>query len=535
MKPFLLRLLVLLFSIGSMTSAKAQFLTCDYGVSIDATCSTDPAGTSFYVVTPYFYALDSTITVSLDTSDYVLNWVIDGTSYTDDMPSVYTTTSGTTVPYILTATYYTLGATCSQTFTGSIYLPVCSTCVCPTLWDPVCAGGITFSNSCEAECAGYMTYLPGICDTTTTSTCSVSYSTTTTAAMEVIFTPIVSSADSIYTLIWTVNGTAVTSIPSGELILPAFDSSTTVCLEISTASGCLDMYCQSGGGCICPTVWDPVCAGGITFSNSCEAECAGYFTYTMGICDSTFIGCSVTIAAIATVDTSGVTSYSYIADPIVPGAVYSWTLDSMVVSTGTSYATSSPVVGVLCIEVTDTTGCTAYDCYYYDTTSVVIGIGVLDSIPGVGYIIIIGTDTLCVSNSLVVETAVMSPTDPVIVGDSVIITYDTLSTGGGMCDVTIALNTIAPRLGSGIQDEMLSNFGIYPQPASNMVNIVFEANTALHTTSYQIYDLQGKMLDTKNISIQLGTNQLQVNTEQFPNGLYIFRINNEAVKLNIVH
>lgn len=535
MKPFLLRLFLFVLSFCTFRSVQAQFIACDYGVSVSAACNTNPAGVTTYIVTPYFYSLDSSTIVSFDTSDYVLNWVIDGVSYADDAPELLTSVSGSTVPFTIVGTFYTGGAACSETFTGSVYLPNCSPCVCPTLWAPVCAGGITFTNSCEAECAGFMTYTLGECDTTPTLSCSAYFTTATTVAMEVIFTPMISSSDSTFTLTWTVNGTVMSSTVSGELILPAFDSTTTVCLSIATASGCTDTYCQAGGGCICPAVWDPVCAGGITFANSCEAECAGYFTYTMGICDSTG-ACMTTIQALTSVDSSGTVSYSYSAVTSSGFATsYTWTLDSTIVSTSSTYSTTSPIVGMLCVEILDSTGCVSSDCYYGDTTGVVVGVGILDSLPGGGYIIIIGTDTLCVSNTLVVETAVMSPTTPVIVGDSVIITYDTLSTGGGICDVTIALNTIAPRLGSDISDDLISNFGVYPQPASDYVNFVFEANSSLNATSYQIFDLQGKMLYTRNIEIQKGMNKFQVNTEQIPNGLYILQIQNQAIKLNIVH
>lgn len=37
-------------------------------------------------------------------------------------------------------------------------------CSCPGIYEPVCAGGVTFGNGCEAECAGNTEYRPGACD-----------------------------------------------------------------------------------------------------------------------------------------------------------------------------------------------------------------------------------------------------------------------------------------------------------------------------------------------------------------------------------
>jgi len=39
-----------------------------------------------------------------------------------------------------------------------------------------------------------------------------------------------------------------------------------------------------GEPCVCPENYEPVCANDVTYSNSCEAECAGFTTYTQGVC-----------------------------------------------------------------------------------------------------------------------------------------------------------------------------------------------------------------------------------------------------------
>lgn len=36
--------------------------------------------------------------------------------------------------------------------------------------------------------------------------------------------------------------------------------------------------------CYCMKIYQPVCAGGLPFGNSCEAECHGHKTWTEGDC-----------------------------------------------------------------------------------------------------------------------------------------------------------------------------------------------------------------------------------------------------------
>jgi len=85
-------------------------------------------------------------------------------------------------------------------------------CICPDVWDPVCVGGVTYSNACEARCAGHHDWTDGACTTT--------------------LAPV----------------TAPTS-------------------------------------CICPAIYRPVCVGGVTYSNACEARCAGHLDWSNGPCE----------------------------------------------------------------------------------------------------------------------------------------------------------------------------------------------------------------------------------------------------------
>ena len=85
-------------------------------------------------------------------------------------------------------------------------------CGCPDVWAPVCGcDGVTYSNSCEATCAGVRHFTNGPCE--------------------------------------------------------------------EECMGKPQPYCP------CPDVWAPVCGcNGVTYSNSCEATCAGVLSYTSGPC-----------------------------------------------------------------------------------------------------------------------------------------------------------------------------------------------------------------------------------------------------------
>ncbi|MEK6607510.1 MAG: Kazal-type serine protease inhibitor domain-containing protein [Myxococcota bacterium] len=100
----------------------------------------------------------------------------------------------------------------------------CEGCACSDVWSPVCGGnGVTYSNTCEADCADVGVACPGEC-------------------------------------------------PCAEICGNGIDD------DLDGLIDCADADCSDRPecGCLCPDIWSPVCgANGVTYSNTCEADCAG--------------------------------------------------------------------------------------------------------------------------------------------------------------------------------------------------------------------------------------------------------------------
>jgi hypothetical protein len=143
-----------------------------------------------------------------------------------------------TTPVCASSESTTLSSTTSMT-----------TCVCPALWAPVCANGVTYGNTCQAQCTGVDAWSTGECTTTTVAVTTVANVNDTTASTSTSATP-----------------------------------TTTPCTIACTAN------------------YDPVCSAGTTYSNACEvtraASCAGepLPTWTLGECPTLASTTSATTA-----------------------------------------------------------------------------------------------------------------------------------------------------------------------------------------------------------------------------------------------
>jgi len=203
-------------------------------------------------------------------------------------------------------------------------------CVCPDIYDPVCVlivdidstGTIdslllTFSNACEAECAGYTPDQFAACDSTD-CVCPDVYDPVCVWLFDDIWqdTIIITfnnaceaecqgfspdqfvectndcNCDTVY------DPVCVQPTPSGPVFFFTND-----CFA-ECAGYTPEQFVDCGDDCVCPDIYDPVCVlivdidstGTIdslllTFSNACEAECAGYTPDQFAACDSTDCVC----------------------------------------------------------------------------------------------------------------------------------------------------------------------------------------------------------------------------------------------------
>ena len=195
----------------------------------------------------------------------------DGSASTEQNPQhAYDTLGG----YLVTLTI--ASDSCTSTFETWINIGS-EDCVCPDVYDPVCVWLfddiwqdtiiLTFNNACEAECQGFSPDQFVEC----TNDCNC----------DTVYDPV-----------------CVQPTPSGPVFFFTND-----CFA-ECAGYTPEQFVDCGDDCVCPDIYDPVCVlivdidstGTIdslllTFSNACEAECAGYTPDQFAACDSTDCVC----------------------------------------------------------------------------------------------------------------------------------------------------------------------------------------------------------------------------------------------------
>lgn len=74
----------------------------------------------------------------------------------------------------------------------------------------------------------------------------------------------------------------------------------------------------------------------------------------------------------------------------------------------------------------------------------------------------------------------------------------------------------------GLNENSITSFDVFPNPAKENINILFEAENLDYTIT--ISDLQGKILVTKNLSEVNGMQSINMNTSNIENGNYIIKV-----------
>jgi hypothetical protein len=73
--------------------------------------------------------------------------------------------------------------------------------------------------------------------------------------------------------------------------------------------------------------------------------------------------------------------------------------------------------------------------------------------------------------------------------------------------------------------EYVNNLHIYPNPASDIINIQMEI-VKLESTTVELYDLSGKLIATHSNISDLGTGEFQLDVADISNGVYVVRVTN---------
>lgn len=102
--------------------------------------------------------------------------------------------------------------------------------------------------------------------------------------------------------------------------------------------------------------------------------------------------------------------------------------------------------------------------------------------------------------------------------------YVALPSGGALVSLPVI---------TALEDEFEgADFGIYPNPSTNLMNLSFDATSAGEAT-ISIFDLGGRTLLSQSRGVVgIGSQTLEVDVSEIPRGIYIVRVNQGGLQLN---
>lgn len=103
--------------------------------------------------------------------------------------------------------------------------------------------------------------------------------------------------------------------------------------------------------------------------------------------------------------------------------------------------------------------------------------------------------------------------------------YSGSSTG----NIVLGKRIVAPTLVTNV-NSVVSQFSMYPNPASSQLNLVFDAKEA-SDARVNIYDFSGRVVMSSSIRIQNGLSAYQMPVQTLANGNYIVSVDGPKVKL----
>lgn len=98
--------------------------------------------------------------------------------------------------------------------------------------------------------------------------------------------------------------------------------------------------------------------------------------------------------------------------------------------------------------------------------------------------------------------------------------------GNGVCPDDTSIVTVAVLSNcdfTGIEENSTTSFNLYPNPTSNEVNLIF--TPVSETTTFELLDVNGKILATSSIESGQSTHTMNVST--YEPGVYLIRMSNE--------